>query len=108
MTDFSREEVATTADKKWTWWAGYRSAVEEDGRYDIDNASTRDEVIASALRETMLGDQFYVIEAVMDEWVDDGDDVQPFAETRNRELLTNGPAVRQHLIGTGEGGRDGR
>ena len=79
--------------EKWIWWAGHKSSVDDDGTYDIDSAATREEVILSGLRDTLPGDQFYIIEALMGPWEDDGDpdSRHPFAEMRNRELLTNGP-----------------
>ena len=78
---------------EWFWWAGWKTTVDDDGRYDIDMQPTREAVVASALRETLPGDQFYVIEAVMGPFHEDDEEqeTQPFAETRNRELLTNGP-----------------
>jgi hypothetical protein len=78
-------------EQQWVWWAGWKATVDDDGRYDIDSQPTREAVIASALRETLPGDQFYVIEAVMAPWdEDEHDEVQPFAATRNLELMTNG------------------
>lgn len=79
------------AAKEWTWWAGWQRTVDDDGCYDIDNQPTREAVIASAMRETLAGDQFYVIEAVMGPFdEEDGEqEVQPFAETRNCELYVN-------------------
>jgi len=81
--------------QQWVWWAGWKRTVDDDFRYDIDMQPTREAIIASALSETLPGDQFYIIEAIMAPWdlgVDE-DEVQPFAETRNRELLTNGPSA---------------
>ena len=76
----------------WTWWAGHRASVDDDGLYDIDNGPTKEAVVASAMRDTLPGDQFYVVEAIMGPWEDDGapDNRMPFAETRNCALLTNG------------------
>lgn len=79
----------------WTWWAGHKTSVDDDGTYDIDNGATREAVIASALRETRPGEQFYVIHARMGDWEDgaDDDDRHPFLESHSPELLTNGPVA---------------
>jgi hypothetical protein len=85
----------SSVTKQWTWWTGHQASVDDDGTYDIGNRETREAAIQDALRDTCPGDRFYVIEAVMAPWEDDGDPDNrvPFQETRNRELLTNGPVA---------------
>lgn len=66
----------------WSWWAG-----EVDGESYACEFNTRDEAIAWGKQE-WLGDPFRIVEARF--WADDltpEDDVVPFAEARNAEVI---------------------
>lgn len=73
----------------WEW----RAARLGDNTYGLACGRTRDEVIANALRETVPGEQFEIVEAQMrDARKYEGSDFVPFIRERNHEVLTNGPA----------------
>lgn len=78
---------------KWNWWVGHGASVRGDGIYDIDDCLTRDAAIAAGMKETSPGDDFYIIEAVIDDDAEpENDEYQPFTHRRNQALFVHGPA----------------
>lgn len=78
----------------WQWWAAPYDHVEYEGVWSLGPFATREEAIVAGMRETPLGEDFYVIEARSSAAMKYEDaEIVPFLRSRNRELLTNGPSA---------------
>lgn len=83
----------------WQWWAQNLFGDETDAEiYSIGPEPTREAVIASALRETVAGERFAIIEARSSEDMrHEGADCVPFLRTRGKQVLVNGAAALASL-----------
>lgn len=76
----------------WQWWWLEYDGQEQEGW--TGGCASREAAISEAQREVPVGAQFLVIEARSSSAAKHGGaDWIPFLRTRNRELLTNGPAA---------------
>ncbi len=75
----------------WKWRFGYHDGFDTCEAY-VSDFPNREAAIAAALRETLPGERFHIIEARSSESMKhEQADVIPFLRTRNHEILTNGP-----------------
>lgn len=76
----------------WSWCAGQV----DEFAYDLAcDEPSRDAVIAAAVAQLEVGDQFQIIEARSSEAKRyEGDDITPFLRTRNYELITVTKALK--------------
>jgi hypothetical protein len=83
----------------WQWWAETDFGDGDGfGQYNVGPEPSREAIIAAALRESVPGELFIIVEARESEDMRyEGEDFIPFLRTRNKEMLVNGP----HLIGEG-------
>lgn len=79
---------AVATDDRWWWWAGDAETVDSEGLYEHGECATREEVIAHIMPTLDEGQDFVVIEATFGEQEVEGDEFQPFGETRNKGFLT--------------------
>jgi hypothetical protein len=79
----------------WEWWAG---DIDEDDYGLEGGCPTRDDVILRASRGMNPGDQFRIIEARSStDRRYEGSDIVPFLRTRNKEIITVGPAPVERI-----------
>lgn len=77
----------------WRWYVGW-----DDCDTEMMESGSREQAILDGQRNYDVGETFYIVEARMrlsDEraMANGARDTAPFAETRNGEFITNGPAT---------------
>jgi hypothetical protein len=74
----------------WEWWAG---DIDDDDYCLEGGCSSKAEVVRNVSRYMKPGDQFRIIEARSStDRRYEGSDMVPFLRTRNKEVITVGPA----------------
>lgn len=72
----------------WEWFAGPKEEVNAGDGYPIGGCNTRDKAIELATRDYRKGEIIVLIEAQSSAADNNGEDLVPFINTRNREEMT--------------------
>lgn len=100
VDETERQEGVPISD--WSWWVGSDEGVTEEGRYDLYEASEREDAIDWAECHVEPGERFHIIEARC-RALEADDEFMPFVAKRNRATYIVDSEGRAALSAPDEG-----